>query len=142
MTQKVWNVDVRLAPTFDALPDNVKAAAAKYGKNAKPRGILCEGIVHIIADEHSSEADVETTILHEIKGHVGIRRLYGKDVSNKLHGLYLAIGGQNGLTRIANQQGVAAGIETSEHGITIRRRILILLSGIKSGQVVNSLTRS
>ena len=42
-SKKVWDVDLRLAPTFDALPDKVKAAAAKYGEDAKVKGVVHDG---------------------------------------------------------------------------------------------------
>jgi hypothetical protein len=59
-----------------ALPDGVKEAVAKYGKDEKPKGVLHQGRVYVVADMHTSEADVEATILHESEGHVGVHRLY------------------------------------------------------------------
>ena len=37
-----WNVDLRLSPTFDALPDDVKQAVRSYG-NTKAKDVLCAG---------------------------------------------------------------------------------------------------
>lgn len=106
--QKNWNVDVRTVPTFDALPDGVKEAVAKYGKDEKPKGVLHQGRVYVVADMHTSEADVEATILHEIEGHVGVHRLYGKDINTRLNLLYLAIGGRKGLGEIVRSRGISS----------------------------------
>ncbi len=103
-----WNLDLRLAPTFEALPDEVQAAVKDtYGEEAKAQGVVHNGVAYVVADEHADAADIEETILHEIKGHVGVHRLYGKDIKQKLNALYLAIGGRKGLTEIANRHGIA-----------------------------------
>ena len=104
-SKKGWDVSLRLAPTFDALPSEVKAAIAEYGEDTKPKGVVHDGVAYVIADEHSSEADLEATILHEVTGHVGIRRLYGNDINGKLGNLFLAIGGMKGLNKIAAARG-------------------------------------
>ena len=108
MAKKVWNVDIRLSPTFDALPVEVKQAISAYGKDTKAKGVLYKGHVYLVADEHESASDLETTILHEIKGHVGIRRLYGDDISRNLNALFYSIGGVKGLNSLANSRGFAA----------------------------------
>lgn len=106
--KKNWDVGIDTVPTFDALPDDVKKAVAKYGKNKKPKGVLHQGRVYVVADRHTSEADVEATILHEVEGHVGIHRLYGKDINTRLNQLYLAIGGRKGLSEIARKRGITS----------------------------------
>lgn len=96
-----WNADVRLVPTYDALPDNVKAAVQEIGQYAKnPRGVLHQGIVYVIGDEQESPADIEATVYHEIKGHLGVRRLFGDDIIRELNKLWLGIGGLEGLQRL------------------------------------------
>jgi hypothetical protein len=103
--QKVWNVDLRLVPTFDALPQDVKAAVHQYGDGDQAKGVLHQGVVYVVADEHGSESDLEATILHEIKGHVGIRRLYGPRIALQLNALYASIGGRKGLAALAAKRG-------------------------------------
>lgn len=103
--EKVWNTTIRLVPTFDALPSDVKEAVAKYGEDTRAKGVLYNGAVYVVADEHGAASDVEATILHEIKGHVGIRRLYGNEISQKLNALYVAIGGHGGLEKLAHARG-------------------------------------
>lgn len=43
--EKTWNGDLRLVPTFSALPQEVKDAVAKYGDDAKAKGVLHKGSV-------------------------------------------------------------------------------------------------
>lgn len=74
IAKKGWNLDIILVASHDALPENVKAAITKdYGEDTKAKGVVHDGIAYIVVDEHTSQADIEETILHEIKGHVGIR---------------------------------------------------------------------
>ncbi|BBJ23271.1 MuF-C-terminal domain-containing protein [Candidatus Nitrotoga sp. AM1P] len=116
IAKKDWNLDVVLVASHDALPEKVKAAIAKdYGKDTKAKGVVHNGIAYIVADEHTSQADVEETILHEIKGHVGVHRLYGKDIRQKLNELYLAIGGNKGLSAIARKRGINADLSVYSH---------------------------
>ena len=131
-SKKGWNISLRLAPTFDALPSEVKAAVAEYGKDTRPKGVVHDGVAYVIADEHSSEADLEATILHEVTGHVGIRRLYGNDINGKLGNLFLAIGGMKGLNKIAAARGLTLALReyanllsTSAFSDEVRTRLMM-----------------
>lgn len=131
-SKKGWDVDLQLAPTFDALPDEVKAAVAEYGEDTKVKGVVHKGVAYVVADEHGSEADLETTILHEVTGHVGVRRLYGKAITARLNDLYLAIGGRKGLSKIAAERGLTADLTEyakmlgeSEFSDEMRTRIML-----------------
>ena len=44
--EKTWNIDLRLVPTFSALPREVKDAVAKYGDDTKAKGVLHKGSVY------------------------------------------------------------------------------------------------
>ena len=110
-SQKDWNVDVAAVAEFDDLPAQTRVDAInQYGEEAarNAKGVTHQGKVYVIAQNNASEADVETTILHEVEGHVGIHRLYGAEIKRELNALYLDIGGRAGLTRLANERGVAA----------------------------------
>ena len=137
--KEVWKVDLRLVPTFSALPQEVKDAIAKYGEGTRAKGVLHKGSVYIVADEHASDADVETTILHEIKGHVGLRRLYSDAINKDLGALYMSIGGRRGLADLAKArgftdelQGYAESLSNSDFTDEERTRIVMeeLLSHI------------
>jgi glutamate racemase len=72
--QKVWNVELRLAPTQSALPQEVQDAEADdYGNDTGVKRVVQKGIVNLIADQHESTSDLEVTILHEAIGHVGVQ---------------------------------------------------------------------
>lgn len=131
-SKKGWNVDLSLAATFDALPDEVKDAVAEYGEDTKVKGVVHKGVAYVVADEHGSEADLETTILHEVTGHVGVRRLYGKSITARLNDLYLSIGGRKGLSKIAAERGLTADLTEyakmlgeSEFSDEVRTRIMM-----------------
>jgi len=107
--KKIWNIDIIAVPTFDALPDDVKNTTTKqYGKDEAKyaSGITHNGKVYVIADMNGSEQEAESIILHEVEGHIGIRRLYGTEINKKLNALYLSIGGLKGIKDIAQQRGI------------------------------------
>lgn len=111
--KKSWNVEVFGFLDFDALPADVQERTARqYGEETarKAKGIVHGGKVYVIAENNESEADVETTILHEVEGHVGIHRLYGQDIIQKLNTLYRDIGGYQGLKRIVERRGIKGDI--------------------------------
>ena len=102
--KKGWNISIKVVPTHAALPDEVKASIKNnYGEKAKAKGVVHNGVAYVVAEGHISQADVEETILHEIKGHFGIHRLYGKDIKTKLNSLYFAIGGLKSYGNMALQ---------------------------------------
>lgn len=107
--KKVWNVELFTVASFDALPAQVQQKTIKgYGEQEarEAKGIAHNGKVYVIAANNESGADVEQTILHEVEGHIGIHRLYGKEINQKLNALYLAIGGRKGLKNLAKARGI------------------------------------
>ena len=107
-SKKGWDVDLAAFDTFAALPSEVQENAKKYygeaaASNAK--GIAHGGKVYVIAANNESEADVEQTILHEVEGHVGIHRMYGGQINERLNGLFLAVGGRKGIAILARERG-------------------------------------
>jgi len=64
--QEVGNIELRLAPTQSALPQEVQDAIAKdYGDDADVKGVVHQGFVYLVADQSDSTSDLEATILHE-----------------------------------------------------------------------------
>lgn len=55
--EKLWNVELRLAPTHTALPQDVQDAVARdYGADERPQGVYHKGIVSLVADVHGGAA--------------------------------------------------------------------------------------
>ncbi|NDD53440.1 hypothetical protein EBZ39_06120, partial [bacterium] len=73
-------VKVVFAHTFDELPDYVKKqipeSSLSYADMARG-AVLPDGTVILIGKNHISEADLETTAVHEIVGHYGVDTLLG-----------------------------------------------------------------
>lgn len=143
--KKSWAVDIAAVATFADIPPPVKLAIrAQYGNESLlaltqygndslyAKGITHDGVVYIIAGNAESESDIEKTILHEVEGHIGIRRLYGSQVCNKLLELYRQIGGLRGLSTIANRRGIALDLSTyaialSESHLSDDMRIRVMM---------------
>jgi len=105
--QEVGNIELRLAPTQSALPQEVQDAIAKvYCDKTDVKGVVHQGFVYRVADQSDSTSDLEATILHEAIGHVGVRRLYDPEINQELNRLFVAIGGAHGMNRIAKQRGL------------------------------------
>jgi hypothetical protein len=105
VAERDWKVELRQVASFADLPKAVREQARRYGKEGQVKGVLFEGQVYVVADQHSSVIDAETTILHEVKGHLGVHRLYGGAIQAKLNGLLKGIGGREGLEALARKRG-------------------------------------
>lgn len=108
--------------TVGDLPPALRAEVEKqYGEGSQPKGLMKErdGIAHVylIAAAHDSVADVEASILHEVVGHVGMRRLFGADVTQALNKLFVSIGGVRGMMKIADARGF--GERMGEYAVAI-----------------------
>lgn len=84
---------VQDAPTFFDLPQSVQDVAKEAGvAPGEFRGVTIGGNVYVVHNGHSSVADVESTIFHELYGHIGLRKLFGLELYKKLNDLYLQLG--------------------------------------------------
>lgn len=63
-------------------------------------------LVHIYAPNIESETHLEEVILHELEGHFGIRKLFGDDVGKKLNQIYTLLGGEKGMKRWLDKNGI------------------------------------
>lgn len=95
-----------VASTFDDLPADIKDAAKAQGAEYQVKGVFHKGKTYVVSDQHTSELDVETTLFHEVYGHQGVAKLFGKDITKKLNELFLANGGLKGLRDTAKRHGV------------------------------------
>ena len=100
---------VTAVASFDELPQLVKEKAKAHGVGPKEmRGItLGGGRVFVVHGNHSSLADVQATIVHEVYGYVGLRALFGPDIYRRLNRLYLGLGDSK-VRALAEKYGVDA----------------------------------
>lgn len=103
---------IEVIDTYSALPDDVKADAKAQNADGKVKGVLHKsGSMYVVADQHSTESDLEETVLHELMGHLSIRKLFGKNYVREMNRLFDALGGWGGVRKIAQNRGFKAEIE-------------------------------
>ncbi len=101
-------VTLKLADSFDSLPDKVRTAAEDAGgtKDNTYAVLHNDGSVWLIRDAHATREQMETSIFHEVYGHLGIFRLFGVKSIQSLNRLFNRLGGYDGLAAIADKHGV------------------------------------
>ena len=98
---------VTLVNTFDQLPATVQQEARNQGGNAgDTKGVFHRGQVYLVAGNHSTVADFEATVFHEVIGHAGVRALFGDDFVKTASRLFMQLGGQAGLVKIMQRRGM------------------------------------
>lgn len=107
---------------FAELPLAVQQEAKRQGSDEKStKGVLVssqgELTVYVVVGNHDSLLDLEATLFHEVKGHAGVRAMFGDEFVQKLNQLYIALGGQGGLVRIMNRRGLGEKAQQYIRGI-------------------------
>ena len=97
---------VSVVSSYDDLPTEIKDAAKAQGVEYQVKGVFHKGKVHVVLDQHTSALDMETTLFHEAYGHLGIKNLFGDNITKKLNSLFIANGGLKGLRETANRHGI------------------------------------
>ena len=97
---------VSVVSSYDDLPTEIKDAAKAQGVEYQVKGVFHKGKVHVVLDQHTSAIDMETTLFHEAYGHLGIKNLFGDDITKKLNSLFIANGGLQGLRETAKRHGI------------------------------------
>ena len=97
---------VSVVSSYDDLPTDIKDAAKAQGAEYQVKGVFHKGKVHVVLDQHTSALDMETTLFHEAYGHLGIKNLFGDDITKKLNSLFIANGGLKGLRETAKRHGI------------------------------------
>lgn len=96
-----WGVKVQLFDDKSTLPADVIAEyETQFEGGQAPKGFFKDGAVYAVLSEHSSTADLEETILHEIEGHVAMRVLFGARWVESMGTIYGALGGFEGMVRM------------------------------------------
>ena len=97
---------VSVVSSYDDLPTEIKDAAKAQGVEYQVKGVFHKGKVHVVLDQHTSALDMETTLFHEAYGHLGIKNLFGDDITKKLNSLFIANGGLKGLRETAKRHSI------------------------------------
>lgn len=104
--------------TFDQLPPEVQANAKQQNSDERStKGVFHRGKVYLVVGNHSSMADFEATVFHEVLGHAGVRAMLGPDFVQKLNQVFIGLGGQGGLVRIMNRRGLGDTMQRYIRGI-------------------------
>lgn len=98
--------EIVLLNSYSELPQAIQDAAKGYDAEGRINGVFHNGKTYVVLDQHSTPQQVETTIFHELYGHNGIRRLFGKDIVQSLNKVFVAIGGMSGLKDTAKRNNI------------------------------------
>jgi len=98
---------VKVVATFSDLPPDIQAKERDKGAKGDEKGIFHNADnVFVLAENHNSIADIEETVFHEAYGHLGFSGLFGNDIISAMNRLFIAIGGDGGIRKLANKYGV------------------------------------
>jgi hypothetical protein len=112
---------LHLVESFDALPADAQQDARDQGGNERnTKGLIHrDGSIWVIRTNHSTAADLEETVLHELRGHLGTRKLFGRSFVTQLNNLFDRLGGWGGLKTLARKYGEQDAIETYRKSLFI-----------------------
>ena len=94
---------VQVVATFNDLPERLRRAAR--GRPETVEGAFWGERIYLVADRLQSPEQVEQVVLHEVVGHVGLRKLLGADYERLLREVVRAYGSA-GLKPIAEAYGL------------------------------------
>lgn len=134
----VQGVEFASVQSFGDLPTEILKQAERDGVSGGVKGVFHDGKVYLVLDANKSPEDLQNTVFHELYGHAGLQKLFGKNVTTQLDQLYRNIGGLDGLQAIAEAHGIDLNryIESvynnDKMDIDMRRRLMMeeLLSHI------------
>ncbi|MDA3808067.1 MAG: LPD5 domain-containing protein, partial [Thiomicrorhabdus sp.] len=97
---------VQVHTDLSSLPNAIKAEVTKQGAENDFAGVYHSGKVHIYAPHIKSELHLEEVILHELEGHFGFRKLFGKETADKAIQGYNLLGGEAGIKRFLSKHNI------------------------------------
>ncbi|WP_227613755.1 PLxRFG domain-containing protein [Acinetobacter ursingii] len=110
---------VQVVESFDGLPSAIQEDNRYQGENGETKrydvlGVWHNGTLYINAgDIQGNNSTQQTTfemyeelILHEVVGHFGVQQIFGREYKTKLQQLFNALGGLEGIRKIASKNGV------------------------------------
>lgn len=99
--------EIIVARTFAQLPEAAQQGAYNQGSDEySTKGVFHGGKVYVVMGNHTTMADLEATVFHELLGHAGVRKLFGAPFVQRLNQVFIGLGGQAGLVRIMKRRGM------------------------------------
>lgn len=106
------NTHIVGADRFEDLPQSVQDAAKNAGVAPHEfKGVTmpmqADGSrsIFVVHGNHASAKELQSTIVHELYGHIGLRNLFGADITARLNKLYLSVGEER-IKKLADKYGV------------------------------------
>lgn len=87
-TSDVLHYPVRVIRSIGEIDNSAAKRAIENGRNVKGWYDTNSGDVVIYLPNATSAEDVQATILHEVVGHYGLRKLFGESFDSELMGIY------------------------------------------------------
>lgn len=110
---------IQIISSFSDLPKVIQNDATYQDENGKTQnydvsGVWHNGTLYVVADQVYGDSKKQLTtydayeelLAHEIIGHFGVQKLFGKEYKTKFQQLFNALGGIEGIRKIANDNGV------------------------------------
>lgn len=111
--------DVHVISSFDGLPTEIQKDATYQDdkgntQNYDVSAVWHKGTLYVVADQVYGDNEKQLTtfdaydemLAHEIIGHFGVQQIFGQEYKTKLQQLYNALGGLEGIRKIASKNGV------------------------------------
>jgi len=103
---------IMLADSFYQLPEDIQADALAQGSGpTRAKGALKNGKAYVVLNTHTSMADLEASVFHEVLGHAGIRKLLGPAFAQELNKMFIGLGGYSKLYQIMSRRGMGRQFE-------------------------------
>lgn len=105
LRKQFGDTQIRVFDSVDDLPDGPIFDRVRE-QSGQVKGFLVGDTAYVISREHDGAADVERTVVHEIVGHYGIRKLLGDKAEAFFREVYETLANREGITRIADRYGL------------------------------------
>ena len=103
---------IMLADSFYQLPEDIQSDALEQGSGpTRAKGALKNGKAYVVLNTHTSMADLEASVFHEVLGHAGIRKLLGPAFAQELNKMFIGLGGYSKLYQIMSMRGMGRQFE-------------------------------
>ncbi|WP_286377846.1 GNAT family N-acetyltransferase [Acinetobacter sp. R933-2] len=110
---------VQVISSFSDLPKVIQDKATYQNENGETQnydvsGVWHDGTLYVVADQVYGDSNKQLTtfdayeelLAHEIVGHFGVQQIFGREYKTKLQQLFNALGGLEGIRKIAKDNGV------------------------------------